>query len=75
MGALVDSLLIVDAGSSVDSALGLDPQHRAPTVKAEVQRHAPVAAGVGERPMHRLPVGDRHVARLADDGHRVGQAL
>ena len=44
-------------------------------MEAEVDRHPRQRAGVGERAVHALPVGDRHVAGRAHERHRLGQPV
>ena len=44
-------------------------------MEAEHHGHAPRWRDVGERAVQRLAVADGHVARLAEHGHRVGQAI
>ena len=44
-------------------------------MEAEHDRDAPCFGSVGERAVQRLAVADGHVARLAEHGHRVRQAV
>ena len=44
-------------------------------MEPEVDRDPRVGAGVGERPVHALAVGDRHVAGGADERHGVGEPV
>src|SRR5262245_25973894 len=51
------------------------PSTAPPAGQPRVPCSPPVLAGIGERAVQRLAIGDRHVAGLGDDRHRLRQAL
>ena len=57
------------------NATAAHAQNGCAPVKACIDGHADVIASVGEGPMHRLSVGDCHVAGVADKRHGVRKAF
>ncbi len=58
---LADSRCVID-GAGIMHPTCLHAEHGTPLMEAEIHRRPPVLVGIGEGPVHGLPVGDNGIA-------------